>query len=71
MNIAESLSYALHGDSKGIPQSQIEWHHLTFFDIFHQYSFLEEKVSSYPTFYKEYMNYEIARKLLLNYLSAD
>ncbi|MGF6949057.1 hypothetical protein QF028_001562 [Neobacillus sp. B4I6] len=71
MNIAGSLSYVLKGNSKSIPQGQIEWLHLSFFDIFHQYRFLEDKMADYPTFYEEYMNNEKARKLLLNYLSFN
>ena len=69
MNIAGSLSYVLKGNSKGIPKGQIEWLHLSFFDIFHQYRFLEEKMANYPTFYEEYLKNEKARKLLLDYLS--
>lgn len=71
MNIVGSLSYVLRGNSKRIPQGQLEWLHLSFFDIFHQYRFLEEKVADYPTFYEEYMNNEKARKLLLDYLSFN
>lgn len=69
MNIAGSLSYVLKGNSKGIPKGQIEWLDLSFFDIFHQYRFLEEKMAEYPTFNEVYMNYEKARKLILDYLS--
>ncbi|HWO97408.1 MAG TPA: YxiJ family protein [Bacillus sp. (in: firmicutes)] len=71
MNIAGSLSYVLNGGSKRIPQGQIDWLHLSFFDIFHQYRFLEEKITDYPTFYGEYINYEKIRKLLLDYLSCN
>lgn len=71
MNIAGSLSYLLKGNSKKIPQSQIDWLHLNFFDIFNQYKFLEEKIIEYPTFYKEYMNYESVRKLMVDYLSLN
>ncbi|MFJ7513241.1 YxiJ family protein [Peribacillus simplex] len=69
MNIAGSLSYVLRGNSKRIPQGQLEWLHISFFDIFHQYRFLEEKMADYPTLYEEYMNNEKVRQLLLKYLS--
>ncbi|MDQ0242792.1 hypothetical protein J2S09_000328 [Bacillus fengqiuensis] len=71
MNIAGSLSYVLSGSSKRIPQGQIDWLHLSFFDIFHQYRFLKEKMADYPTFYEEYMNHEKVRRLLLDYLSYN
>ncbi|WP_231507667.1 YxiJ-like family protein [Bacillus sp. UNC41MFS5] len=71
MNIAGSLIYVLRGNSKRIPQGQIEWLHFSFFDIFHQYRFLEEKMADYPTFYEEYRYNEKARKLLLDYLSFN
>ncbi|MFC3883298.1 YxiJ family protein [Bacillus songklensis] len=71
MNIDGSLIYVLRGRSKRIPQGQIDWLHLSFFDIFHQYRFMEEKMADYPTFYEEYMNFEKVRKLLLDYLSYN
>lgn len=71
MNIAGSLSYVLKGSVKRIPQGQKDWLHLSFFDIFHQYRFLEEKIADYPTFNEEYMNHEKVRKLLLDYLSVN
>lgn len=60
MNIAGSLSYVLNGIPNKIPQGQIDWLHLSFFDIFHQYRFFEEKIADYPSFYKAYMNNEKA-----------
>jgi hypothetical protein len=71
MNIAGSLSYVLKGNSKSIPKGQLEWLHLSFFNIFQQYRFLEEKIANYPILYEEYMNNEKARKLLLDYLSSN
>lgn len=71
MNIAGSLSYVLRGKSKAIPQGQIDWLQLTFYDIFHQYCFLQERMINYPTFYEQYMSYEKARKLLVDYLSYN
>lgn len=69
MNIVGSLSYVLRGNSKKIPKGQIDRLHLSFYDIFQQYRFLEEKMDAYPIFYQEYKNHEKARKLLLDYLS--
>ncbi|MEH7086426.1 YxiJ family protein [Neobacillus drentensis] len=59
----------MYSEERKIPQGQVDWLHLSFFDIFEQYRYLEEKISDYPTFFKEYMNNEEARKLLLEYLS--
>lgn len=69
MNIAGSLSYVLKGESKCIPQDQIDLLNFTFFEAFYQYLFLREKITKYPTFYKEYMNNEKTRKLLLDFIS--
>lgn len=69
MNIAGCLSYVLNGNEKSIPQGQLKWLRLTFFDIFTQYKFLEGKIAGYPTFLEEYLNYERARLLLLSHLS--
>ena len=69
MNISGCLSYVLRRNQSKIPQGQIDWLKLSFFDIFEQYRFLEETISNYPTFYDEYMNNEKTRKLLLEYLS--
>ncbi|TVX75704.1 hypothetical protein FQP34_27165 [Peribacillus simplex] len=71
MNIVGSLSYALKGNAKSIPKSQIEWLHFSFFDIFQQYRFLKEIMVDYPILYEEYMNNEKVRLLLLKYLSSQ
>jgi len=68
MNIAGSLSYVLRGKSKVIPQGQIDWLQLTFYDIFHQYYFLQESMIHYQVFYDQYRSYEKARMLLVEYL---
>ncbi|WP_399629757.1 YxiJ family protein [Sporosarcina sp. SG10008] len=68
-NIAGSLGYIERGKSEAIPQGQIDWLQLTFYDIFHQYYFLQESMINYPTFYAEYMNHEKARELLVDYLT--
>ncbi|WP_260399516.1 YxiJ-like family protein [Peribacillus simplex] len=67
MNIAGSLSYVLKGRANRMPQEQKDWLHLSFFEVFQQYSFFEESISIYPEFYREYINYEKTRKLLLTY----
>ncbi|MBA2875578.1 YxiJ family protein [Thermaerobacillus caldiproteolyticus] len=69
MNIAGILSYVLRGKSKDIPKGQIEMLQFSFFELFNQYKFFEDKIIQYEEFYQEYMNYEKARKLLLEYLS--
>jgi hypothetical protein len=71
MNIAGSPSYVLKGIPNKIPQGQIDWLRLSFFDIFQQYRFFEDKIADYPSFYEEYKNNEKARKLLLDYLSYN
>ncbi|MFP7486313.1 YxiJ-like family protein [Priestia filamentosa] len=71
MNIAGSLSYVLKGNSERIPQGQVDWLNTPFFTIFPQYRFLEESITNYPTFYREYINYEKVRNLLLSYLSCN
>ena len=68
MNIVGSLSYVLKGKAERIPQGQIEWLHLSFFEVFPQYQFVAEKISGYPEFYQEYVNHEKTRKLLVEYL---
>jgi YxiJ-like protein len=69
MNIAGCLSYVLNGNEKSIPQGQLEWLRLNFFDIFIQYKFLEEKIEDYPAFLEEYSRHERVRLLLLSHLS--
>ena len=68
MNISGSLSYVLKGIPNKIPQGQIDWLQLSFFDLFQQYRFFEDKITNYPSFYEEYMKHEKVRKLLLDYL---
>ncbi|SEN87630.1 YxiJ-like protein [Paenisporosarcina quisquiliarum] len=68
MNINGNLSYILRGRSQNIPQGQIDWLQMSFFDLFQQYSFLEEHIGRYPGFNEEYLNYEKARILIFCYL---
>jgi len=68
-NIAGSLGYVERGKLQAIPQGQIDWLQMTFYDIFHQYYFLQGSMINYPMFYAEYLNHEKARELLVDYLS--
>lgn len=69
MNIAGTLSYVLHGNVEKIPFEQIKSLRISFFDRFKQFRFLEKYIEHYPIFYRDYMYYERARKLLLYYLT--
>lgn len=68
MNVAGTLSYVLTGKEKEIPQRQIDLLQMTFFEWFPQYKFIEEKISDYAEFSKEFKSFEEARSLLLQYL---
>jgi hypothetical protein len=70
MNIAGTLSYILRGKSNKIPKGQIEMLRFSFFEFFKQYRFFEDNINQYDGFYQEYMDFEKARKLLLQYLST-
>lgn len=65
MNIAGTLSYVLTSKINQIPKRQIELLQKSFFDLFTQYKFIEDKISSYNIFYDEYRKYEETRQLLL------
>ena len=71
MSINGKLSYILKGRSPKIPQGQIEWLQMSFFDIFKQYRFLEEHIIKYKDFYEEYVTHEKARILIFCYLFLD
>lgn len=70
MNVAGTLSYVLIGKSNKIPKGQIEMLRFSFFEFFKQYRFFEDNITQYDGFYQEYMDFEKARKLLLQYLST-
>jgi len=57
------------GKTNNIPQSQIEILQKSFFDLFKQYKFFEDKIEVYNDFFQEYKNFEKTRKLLLHLLS--
>lgn len=65
MNIAGTLSYVLTSKINQIPKRQIELLQKSFFDLFTQYKFIEDKISSYNIFYDEYRKSEETRQLLL------
>lgn len=67
--IAGSISYVIDGKANQIPPQQAKLLLLNFFERFPMYKFLENSVSAYPTFNKEYVSFEKARKLLLQYLN--
>ncbi|MEH7459854.1 YxiJ-like family protein [Bacillus sp. JJ1127] len=69
MNIAGTLSYVLNGKAEKIPFHQINLLRTSFFEQFKQFRFLEKKIENYPLFYRDYMYYEKARKLLFYYLA--
>lgn len=69
MNIAGTLSYVLDEKEDKIPFQQIQRLRISFFDWFPQYHFLEKDMKKYLLFYRDYTNYEKARKLLLYYLA--
>ncbi|MFC0561438.1 YxiJ family protein [Halalkalibacter alkalisediminis] len=65
MNIAGTLSFVLAGNTNKIPKSQIKLLQKSFFDLFNQYKFFEDKIGNYKDFYDEYIKFEETRKLLL------
>ncbi|MBY0599417.1 YxiJ-like family protein [Bacillus bingmayongensis] len=69
MNIARTLSYVLNGKIEKIPLHQIQLLRVSFFERFKQFCFLEKHIENYLLFYRDYMYYEKARKLLLYYLA--
>ncbi|WP_459503461.1 YxiJ family protein [Bacillus sp. C1] len=71
MNISGTLSYVLNGRIEKIPFEQIKLLHVSFFDHFKQFHFLEKHITDYHLLYRDYMYYERARKLLLYYLTYE
>lgn len=71
MNISGTLSYILADKTAEIPQRQIKKLQMSFFNWFLQYKFIEDRVSEYEGFSREYKNFEEARILLLKYLSKQ
>lgn len=69
MHTAGTLSYVLNNNEKEILLDQIKWLRKSFFEWFPQYYFLEIEIVKYPILYRDFMNYEKTRKLLLYYLT--
>ncbi|MGH1324031.1 YxiJ-like family protein [Bacillus pretiosus] len=69
MHTAGTLSSVLNGNEQNITFQQIKWLRKSFFEWFPQYHFLEIEIVKYPILYRDFMNYEKARKLLLYYLT--
>ncbi|WP_212936799.1 YxiJ-like family protein [Bacillus hominis] len=69
MHTAATLSFVLKRTEEDISFQQIKWLRKSFFEWFPQYRFLETEIMKYPILYRDFMNYEKARKLLLYYLT--
>ena len=69
MHTAGTLSYVLNNNEQEIVFNQIKWLRISFFEWFPQYRFLETEIMKYPILYRDFMNYEKTRKLLLYYLT--
>ncbi|MEW4213541.1 YxiJ-like family protein [Bacillus thuringiensis] len=71
MHTAGTLSYVLNNNEQEIVFNQIKWLRKSFFEWFPQYRFLETEIMNYPILYRDFMNYEKTRKLLLYYLTEQ
>lgn len=69
MHTAGTLNSVLNKKEKNISFQQIQWLRRSFFEWFPQYRFLETEIVKYPILYRDFMNYEKTRKLLLYYLT--
>ncbi|MGH1283874.1 YxiJ-like family protein [Bacillus toyonensis] len=69
MHTAGTLSYVLNENEKEISFKQIKWLEKSFFEWFPQYRSIEIEIVKYPILYRDFMNYEKTRKLLLYYLT--
>lgn len=69
MHTAGTLSYVLNNNEKEIVFDQIKWLRKSFYEWFPQYRFIETEIVKYPILYRDFMNYEKVRKLLLYYLT--
>lgn len=71
MQIAGVLSYLSNGNEKDISKKQLDQLNNNFFETFSRYNFLQEEIKNYPNLYKEYVNYEKVRILLLEYFKIN
>ncbi|PFB32068.1 hypothetical protein COJ27_15685 [Bacillus cereus] len=69
MHTTGTLSSVLNGNEQNITFQQIKWLRKSFFEWFPQYRSIETEIMNYPVLYRDFMNYEKARKLLLYYLT--
>ncbi|SCN08717.1 Uncharacterized protein BCRIVMBC126_02695 [Bacillus wiedmannii] len=69
MHTAGTLSSVLNGNEQNITFQQIKWLRKSFFERFTQYRSIETEIVKYPVLYRDFINYEKARKLLLYYLT--
>ncbi|PEX80079.1 YxiJ-like family protein [Bacillus cereus] len=69
MHTAGTLSSVLKRNEENISFEQIKWLRKSFFEWFPQYRFLETAIVKYPILYRDFMNHEKARKLLIYYLT--
>ncbi|TKH12277.1 hypothetical protein FC694_22375 [Bacillus wiedmannii] len=69
MHTAATLNSVLNKKEKNISFQQIQWLRKSFFEWFPQYRFIETEIVKYPILYRDFINYEKARKLLLYYLT--
>ncbi len=69
MHTAGTLSSVLNGDEQNITYQQIKWLRKSFFEWFPQYRSIESEIVKYPVLYRDFMNYEKTRRLLLYYLT--
>lgn len=70
-NIYACFSYLVKQQVDDLKNSQLKWLEKSFFQLFEQYEFLEERIEKYPDFYQEYMEYEKARILILYYIHLN
>ena len=69
--IEGTLSHVIQDNVSDLPEKQIEYLKFGFFELFPMYSFCVEKLPNYANLYKEYLLYEQARNLLLDYLELN
>ncbi|HDX9650886.1 hypothetical protein COL68_17145 [Bacillus wiedmannii] len=69
MHTAGTLSSVLNGNEQNITFQQIKWLRKSFFERFTQYRSIETEIVKYPVLYRDFINYEKARKLLLYYFT--
>ncbi|WP_270344001.1 MULTISPECIES: YxiJ-like family protein [Bacillus] len=69
MHTAGTLSSVINGNEQNITYHQIQWLRKSFYEWFPQYRFLETEIVKYPVLYKDFMEFEKTRRLLLYYLT--